>query len=494
MNHIFSLLVSFSIGVFATVLMYRNKVNYFLLQKPFLEPKVQAAQEEIRMLKEELAQEKMSNKAQERVENSTETISKADHENVCRTLAKEHLLNNELTAELRSLKQKVLVQNTDTNDEGIDYKKEYNSLVVQLRQFEESKKVDRERIKELELREQAEPTEIITSATGTQTPKIQTKEYNYELAYKAMTVVNVHLTSQVNALYAQLENTQKLANPRYCMDRILTNHVYVLQQFSLLHAESLRILATFADPEENIKDFHETTANLLGLLATITQHMPETVRDFRAVALNPKINWTEEQKTKIIASFFTEVAVIKDIIEKLRAPLLQLDRKNACLQKFLDNAIFNDWNQFKDNTLLCSKVNEEVWLTVHTAWFSQIRDLNQPLPWTFSTTLREKKYRLLLSIMDELRHNKRINPVSYNFIDKALMPHFTPNNNPPLVGRVTNKIARGLSSAFEDFDSLTLLALPFVCWSFQLIFHSGIYWYNYGELIILSWRKEYNDN
>lgn len=100
MNHIFSLLVSFSIGVFATVLLYRNKVNYFLLQKPFLEPKVQAAQEEIRMLKEELAQEKMNNKAQERVENST--------------------------------------IETQTEEE-FDYKKEFNKATEQLAQLKEVK-------------------------------------------------------------------------------------------------------------------------------------------------------------------------------------------------------------------------------------------------------------------------------------------------------------------------------------------------------------------
>ncbi len=50
-------------------------------------------------------------------------------------------------------------------------------------------------------------------------------------------------------------------------------------------------------------------------------------------------------------------------------------------------------------------------------------------------------------------------------------------------------------STLEDFDSLTLLALPYVCWSITLIIYFGIYWWNYGPLLALdlqrNWREQF---
>jgi hypothetical protein len=52
-----------------------------------------------------------------------------------------------------------------------------------------------------------------------------------------------------------------------------------------------------------------------------------------------------------------------------------------------------------------------------------------------------------------------------------------------------------LNSAFEEIElymALFMIALPFIFWSIRLIIHFGIYWYNYGPLIILTMDKSKN--
>jgi hypothetical protein len=46
-----------------------------------------------------------------------------------------------------------------------------------------------------------------------------------------------------------------------------------------------------------------------------------------------------------------------------------------------------------------------------------------------------------------------------------------------------------LDSAFEDFIPLYIIAIPYICWSFSLIIHCGIYWYLYPEIMVADLRR-----
>jgi hypothetical protein len=98
------------------------------------------------------------------------------------------------------------------------------------------------------------------------------------------------------------------------------------------------------------------------------------------------------------------------------------------------------------------------------------------------------KNKLIKELMeDHFKHYSRNKLIKKCTEYKQLVIELQASKQPTEVHKDTNN----LSSAFEDFIPLYIIAIPFVAWSFSLIIHCGIYWY--PEVMVAALRIRWRE-